>query len=568
MQPTDGSQHEAKGTQAACNQKSSSKEASTNGNHTNGAHKQPAEPNERAKPMADQPRNPNTPDPPAPTANAWFDNLFPGVAVRLVSAFLESEPTKDDATRYVTAINETTLAGALTTYTSRPIVWMRSEGQFFRYGDAGDAGEGIYTPVNPEDLTGKVRELLTDCYKTCHRPKDLIAPYDANHIYARIGKGGTFGNVLLAIKDQTIKNPDFFKTCSDGYMAAKNCMVKLSDRSTVPFSPEFNRRAKFNVDYIAGATCPRFISEVLEPNMSADDIELLQRYFGLLLSGVNSPQKIMLITGTAGGGKSSLARIFIIIIGDTHTATLRTQFLEERFEMAQYIGKDLLFGPDVPANFLNTISAGALKRLTGGDWIQAEIKGVNERIGFYGNFNVLITANSRLNVRLEGDTEAWRRRLVLIEYKNPKPETVDPKFAENIVAEEGPGILNWGLDGYDKLIRDGCLLNLNDRQREAVDLLLLESDSVACFAEHCVYRAPRESLTLENAYSCYVSFCHQNDWKPFPRKTFSAELINFIQRMFTLQLRHNIRNAEGRNARGWAGLKCVLPSSSEPEPET
>ena len=36
-----------------------------------------------------------------------------------------------------------------------------------------------------------------------------------------------------------------------------------------------------------------------------------------------------------------------------------------------------------------------------------------------GVFNAVITSNNRLRVRLDGDAEAWRRRLILIRFTNP-----------------------------------------------------------------------------------------------------------------------------------------------------
>ena len=57
-------------------------------------------------------------------------------------------------------------------------------------------------------------------------------------------------------------------------------------------------------------------------------------------------------------------------------------------------------------------------------------------------FNVIVTSNSRLTVYLEGDADAWRRRLVIVNYERPKPTVVIPDLAAMIIAEEGPGVLN------------------------------------------------------------------------------------------------------------------------------
>ena len=87
--------------------------------------------------------------------------------------------------------------------------------------------------------------------------------------------------------------------------------------------------------------------------------------------------------------------------------------------MAAFGGKTLLIGSDVPGNFLQRSGAEVLKKLTGHDFIEAEFKGGNARTSLTGVFNILITSNNRLRVRLDGDEEAWRRRLLLVKFENP-----------------------------------------------------------------------------------------------------------------------------------------------------
>ena len=74
-----------------------------------------------------------------------------------------------------------------------------------------------------------------------------------------------------------------------------------------------------------------------------------------------------------------------------------------RFELFRYLKKTLLVGVDVEADFLSTKGAAVLKGLVGGDWFDAEQKGGTGCFQVQGNFNVVITSNARLKVRLQGD---------------------------------------------------------------------------------------------------------------------------------------------------------------------
>ena len=125
--------------------------------------------------------------------------------------------------------------------------------------------------------------------------------------------------------------------------------------------------------------------------------------------------------------------------------------------------------------FLETPGAHVLKALVGHDLLDAERKGINGGIPVRGDFGVVITCNSRLRVRLDGDAEAWRRRLLIVRYERPRPERPERDFAGRLLAEEGPGILRWMVDGarahLTELETTGEFA-LTPRQRARVDALL------------------------------------------------------------------------------------------------
>lgn len=506
-----------------------------------------------------------SPDPPprfttvtTPTPNEWFDNLFFGLRVRCGPAFTSVPATKNSPEGV--SINKAVIAGSFSYYTDRPIAYIPDEASLFRF----EPAVGVYTPILPEVLGTEAMRLLTDCYHSCH-----TGEIDCSNLLTGCDAGST-RSIISSIQILNAKPPEFFKTFKDdGYIATGNCMLRLDDRSTAPFADKFCRRTKITANYTPDAKCPMFLEVLLKPALPDDDIELLQRYCGLLLTEINSVQKILLMAGTPGGGKSTIARIILSLLGNTHWATLRTHLLEERFETSSFIGRDILFAADVSSKFLDCYSAAVLKKLVGGDPLKAEVKGSNKRIDIQGIFNVLITSNCRLNVNLDGDVEAWRRRLILMEFKRPKPEQEILQLADKILATEASGILNWSLDGYDKFRADGNRIILNERQQKCVDDLLLESDSVNYFSETCLLRAFLvDSLSVEEAYQGYVNFCKQNEWTPVSRRAFGSEIPDIISRKFSISQRNDIRTPNNSQTRGWSGLKCVLPSQSgESEPD-
>ena len=70
----------------------------------------------------------------------------------------------------------------------------------------------------------------------------------------------------------------------------------------------------------------------------------------------------MILTGTPGGGKGTFVDVLVGIIGQVNLASLRPQLLAERFELGRFLGKTLLYGADVPENFLNQRGANIPRR--------------------------------------------------------------------------------------------------------------------------------------------------------------------------------------------------------------
>jgi phage/plasmid-associated DNA primase len=273
------------------------------------------------------------------------------------------------------------------------------------------------------------------------------------------------------------------------------------------------------------------------------------------LIGENRAQRILILIGTPGGGKGTVVRVLTGIIGPINVASLRTQLLAERFEIGRFLVKTLLYGADVPENFLNHRGASVLKSLIGYDPVALEFKGSNESPVITCKFNVIVTCNSRLTVHLEGDTEAWRRRLAIADYHKAKPTQVIADLDQQILATEASGVLNWMIEGLDKIRADGWQLNLSTAQQKAVDDLLLESESHNLFAREALTRANWGQLTMPGCFGAYVEFCTRRGWTTLTRNKFSSMIGDVVVRTYGLTVRNDIKDAEGKAQRGWKGLQ-------------
>lgn len=338
------------------------------------------------------------------------------------------------------------------------------------------------------------------------------------------------------------------------------------------FSADFMSRAQLAVAWEPGAECPRFQKELLSAAIpSGDDQRLLQKFAGQFLLGVNLSQMLPILTGTAGGGKSTLVNVFTAIIGERNVGQLRTEHLHERFEIFRMLNKTLLTGVDVPGRFLMSEGAYVIKGLVGGDLLDAEPKNGNQTFQVRGELNIIITCNSRLRVKLEDDSDAWRRRLAIIPFEMPPPKSPDPSFVQKLVASEGAGILNWMVEGAVMLLEDlahGGRLKLTEGQKARVSSLMAESDSVRDFVRHGLRKHPANKVTSEQVQAAYVAYCERRGWAPMPSQVVERQLPDALLETHGAHKSNDIKVDENSKAkRGYRGIEIIAERHAEDSDE-
>jgi len=482
-----------------------------------------------------------------PTPCDWFAQTFPALPEKFGDALLEHHPKDPTKLPSVTALNEDFLAATLGKDGSptEPAVFIPVEGKFYQYA----AHDGIFRVKAPEDLEGKISATLLACARACALGADVRS------LEFGFRKSSVLHGVSRRARALLLEKNDFFDATVKDFIACNDCMLRVTDLQPQPFSPDYHRRNKLGINFVPDAKCERFLNELMRPAMSEADLDLIQRWSGMALLGENLAQKLMLLVGTAGGGKGTFIRVLSGIIGLENLGELRTKHLERsRFELSLLAGKTLLYGGDVASDFLNEEGASGLKKITGGDPISPEHKNSGMTRTIECRFNVIVSANCRLQVRLEKDAEAWRRRLVIISYARSATGNPIADFDKVLLRDEGSGILNWMLAGLKKLEADGWRLKLNDEQQARVDALLLESDSIMVFTRDRLYKDPNLTVTVSDAFDDYTEYCQQRDWTAVTRYEFGSKIERAVSAQFGVAIRHDVMDCNLRAQRGWKGI--------------
>lgn len=457
-------------------------------------------------------------------------------------AGLYGQPFYTNKDGRVTGINERYWAGLYAR--ENRVLYDPDEKSFYRYNDA----NGLWEIITAENIRETISARILEASRES-KQFSLEIQITQSKLKAVV-------SALMGIveKRDAFKSKQSFIHVANGVIRfAEDCDVQFGE-----FSPDDFSRNQSPYSFDATAECPRFLNELIYPAVSEEDADLLQRWAGLALFGYNLPQRFLILEGTPNGGKGTLVRIIQALVGIQNTYQLRTECLHERFETYRYRGKTLLIGPDVSGDFLMHKGASMLKVLVGGDPISAEGKGLNGDFQMFGTFNIVVTCNSRLRVRLEGDVGAWRRRLLSVRYEKPPPAKRILDFDKTLLQEEASGILRWAMAGFVKLQAEFAKCGdfvLSEKQRGRIDSLLAESDSLRIFVREQFERHEYGDVTSAEFQQAYAEYCADRGWNSLPITVVERSAADLMLDVWQVSKCHCIEREGKKSLRGWKRVR-------------
>ena len=323
-------------------------------------------------------------------------------------------------------------------------------------------------------------------------------------------------------------------------------------------------KGKHSHPYVPGAKCERFLNELLRPALpDPDDVKFLQRDFGRQLVAGNDAQTITLLVGEGGSGKTILMSIMEIMLMSERFGYLRPDQLNGRFETDSFRGKSILVGKDVNTDYLDNDGAPMLKSLTGADRIESEKK-YGGKFSMRGEFYVTITANKKPLIKIQGDAKAWRRRVRYIDFSREIPAHIIPKFDEDLIRDEGAGILSWLVDGYmahQEELREHGTLKLTEAQQRRVDDWLMESGGVNAFVRAHIVKGPG-NVTVQEIWQSYTQFATARGWRIPSQQKFFTKLPEVMLELFGVE-RDNHITRDKAAVRGFVGVRFLVKETPD-----
>ncbi len=337
--------------------------------------------------------------------------------------------------------------------------------------------EGVYIPQGKTFVREFSRKILQEAYTT-QLSNAIISKIEA---------------------DTFIEHDEFFNTNYIDEIPLKNGILNIRTRELTEHTPQKIFFNKLPVTYDPDADCPNILEHFRNTLKDVEDVRVMLELFGYLLLKEYRIEKAVMFVGFGRNGKSKTIELMKRFIGADNCASLPLRSLtEESFSLSELFGKMANLAADLSKTDLK--ETGMIKSLIGRDTIQAKRKYLRD-LNFVNYAKMIFAANEL--PKIFDTTDGFWTKWVLLEfpYKFVTQEVYDKATEQErelwkimdvdiieklTMPEELSGLLNYALDGLDRLIENKDF-SYSKSTKEVKDMWIRKSDSFTAFCyDHIV----------------------------------------------------------------------------------
>lgn len=293
----------------------------------------------------------------------------------------------------------------------------------------------------------------------------------------------------------------------------------------------------------------QFVDELLEPM----DVLTLQEFMGYCLIPTTIGQKMLMIIGSGGEGKSRIGTVMRDLLGDQMCTGSIYKVETNRFARADLENRLVMVDDDLKLEALNQTNN--IKSI-----ITAELPMDLERKGIqsyqrrlYCRF--LCFGNGSIQALHDRSYGFFRRQIILTAKPRP-PERVDDPFLSTKLSQEAEGIFRWALDGLARLRSQNFQFTVSSAAVENLRSSIVSGNSAVEFMESVGYfrMDPEGSISFRALYNLYRAWCDDNSFSPISAKSFGVYLM---ERQEALGITYSRMIPEGgKLVRGYCGIRA------------
>ena len=294
-----------------------------------------------------------------------------------------------------------------------------------------------------------------------------------------------------------------------------------------------------------------FLNGLLYP----EDIPTLQEFIGYCLIPSNKGQRMMVIKGNGGEGKSQIGAVLGQMLGSSMKDGSIGKISENRFARADLehillcVDDDMRMEALRQTNYVKSI-------VTAQGKMDLERKGKQSYQGWMFA-RLLAFSNGDLQALYDRSDGFYRRQLVLTTKEKPAGRMDDPDLAQKMKAEV-EGIFLWAFEGLQRLVANNFKFTESERTKTNRESVKRDNNNIFDFMESEGYIRLKAdaSISSKELYEIYRMWCEENSLPPLKSRSFSDSVVANLSR-YNLEHTNKITNSAGRRVWGFMGIEAV-----------
>lgn len=368
------------------------------------------------------------------------------------------------------------------------------------------------------------------------------------------------GNVMEAVGARAhvtsdIDPPSWFpgsvaETEASQMVSCANGLLDLRRRALVDHTPLLFNLVSVPFDYNPNAPRPAAWLEFLGSlwHDDPDSIMLLQEFFGYLLSGRTDMHKMLALIGPMRAGKGTIARALTTLVGKANVAGPTLSGLGTNFGLSPLLGKPVAVISD--ARLGSGPSHTVVERLlsiTGEDTLTVDRK---YREPWTGRLPTRFVMLSNELPRFMDSSGAIATRMLILQLTKSFLDRED-RTIETRLVHDMPGILNWALDGLDRLIANGRFTV--PRSAEAAATMMMDLASpVSAFVREMCELGPDRLVDKDSLYFSWKMWADANGHHAGAKITFGRSLHAAVPGLGRADI-----SVGGKRVHGYRGISLI-----------
>jgi putative DNA primase/helicase len=304
--------------------------------------------------------------------------------------------------------------------------------------------------------------------------------------------------------------------------------------------------------FTPSGNCPKWKAFIAKVTGGETELtSFLQRICGYALTGSIEEHALVFLYGKGQNGKSVFLLVISGVLGGYHRQAPIEMFTESKTdrhptELAALMGARLVTAvePEQGRRWSET----RIKQLTGGDEISARFMR-QDFFDYAPQFKLFIAGNHKPGLRSVDKAISRRMNIVPFTVTISDKEKVKD-LADILLADEGPGILQWAIDG--------CL----DWQKKGLAPPAAVTDATASYLKtENVLQSWLDERCVRDGTAATLSSLLFEDWKRWTerRNEFAGSNKAFAQ----LLEGQNFEKSHGREGERWIGLRLYDPQKDK-----